>query len=153
MLIFQLATALIFSTHYLLIGAMTAMALNLISTIKYVCYYFRNRRTNKTLIEPIFFTALVIVTSLLSWDAWYSIFIMIGLVINSISFALPNAQLIRKFNLIKSPLCLIYNILAFSIGGIVYEIFTFVSSVIGIFINRKKLKKDNSCKELEDGEI
>ena len=144
MLVFQLATSLIFSAHYLMIGAMTAMALNLISAVKYVFYYFRNKRDKKTLFEPIFFTLLVVVTSLLTWDAWYSVFIMAGLVINSISFSLSNAQLIRKLNLIKSPLCLIYNIAAFSIGGIFYEIFTFASSMIGIRLSGNKNKEQNS---------
>lgn len=146
MLVFQMATSLIFSAHYLLIGAMTAMALNLIAAIKYVCYYIRDRRSKKGLFEPIFFTVLVIITSLLSWDSWYSAFIMVGLVINSISFALPNAQLIRKFNLIKAPLCLVYNIAVFSTGGIFYETFTFISSIIGIFSNRKKIIKNKICR-------
>ena len=151
MLICQLATALIFSAHYFLIGAMTAMALNLISTVKYVCYYIRNKRNKKTLFEPIFFTVLVIVTSILTWDAWYSIFMALGLIVNAISFVLPNAQTIRKLNLIKSPLCLTYNIIALSIGGIIYEIFTFVSSIIGIISNGKKPIKEVSCKEQKNG--
>lgn len=140
MLVFQIATSLIFSAHYFLIGAMTAMALNLVSAVKYVCYYIRDKREKKGIFIPIFFTALVIVTSVLTWDRWICVFIMTGLVINSISFAIPNAQLIRKLNLIKAPLCLIYNIAVFSTGGIFYESFTLISSIIGIILNRKKLK-------------
>jgi uncharacterized membrane protein len=140
MLALQIATGLIFSAHYLLIGAMTASVLNLISAIKYVCYYIRDKRQKKTLFAPIFFTVLVIISSILTWDSWWSMFIMVGLVINTVSFAIPNAQLIRKLNLIKSPLCLIYNIAVLSIGGIFYESFTLISSIIGIIINREKQK-------------
>ena len=146
MLVFQMAASLIFSAHYLLIGAMTAMALNLLAVIKFVCYYIRDRRSKKGLFEPILFTVLVIITSLITWDSWYSVFIMIGLVINSISFALSNAQLIRKFNLIKAPLCLVYNIAVFSTGGIFYETFTFVSSIIGIFFSSKNNIKNKTCR-------
>lgn len=140
MLALQIATGLIFSAHYLLIGAMTASVLNLISAIKYVCYYIRDKRQKKTLFAPIFFTVLVIISSILTCDSWWSMFIMVGLVINTVSFAIPNAQLIRKLNLIKSPLCLIYNIAVLSIGGIFYESFTLISSIIGIIINREKQK-------------
>ena len=130
---FQILTALVFSAHYFLIGAMTATALNFIAAVKCFCYYLRNKSGKKSLWMPIFFTALVCVTSILTWDSWYSILIMAGLVINAISFSLSNPQTIRKLNLIKSPLCLAYNICVFSTGGIIYESATLISAVIGIF--------------------
>lgn len=136
-LTFQIATALVFSVHYMLIGAMTATALNFLGAVKCVCYYIRNKRSHKSMFEPVLFTTLVIFTSLLTWDEWYSIFIMLGLVVNSIAFSLSNAQTIRKLNLFKSPLCLVYNIIVLSSGGIIYETATLISSVIGIIKNRK----------------
>ncbi len=136
-LVFQTATALVFATHYLMIGAFTAVALNFLAAVKCVCYYIRNKRGSKNMITPIFFTALIVVTSIMTWDGWYSVFIMAGLVINSIAFSLSDAQTIRKLNLIKAPLCLFYNIAVLSVGGIIYESATFMSSVIGIIKNRK----------------
>ena len=122
---------------YLMIGAFTAVALNFLAAVKCVCYYIRNKRGSKNMITPIFFTALIVVTSIMTWDGWYSVFIMAGLVINSIAFSLSDAQTIRKLNLIKAPLCLFYNIAVLSVGGIIYESATFMSSVIGIIKNRK----------------
>ena len=138
-LCWQIITALIFSAHYFLIGgAMTAVALNLLSAIKCVCYYFRNKKGSNNPIIPIIFTLLIIVSSILTWDGWYSALLMVGLVVNSIGFALPDPQAIRKLNLIKSPLCLVYNALVFSTGGIIYEAATFTSAVIGIIRNKDK---------------
>jgi len=136
-LFFHIITALIFSAHYFLIGAMTATALNFIGAIKCVCYYIRNKRNSNSLFAPLFFTALVFVTSILTWDGWYSIFIMTGLVVNSIGLTFSNPQTIRKLNLIKSPLCLIYNLIVMSSGGVVFEIATFTSTIIGIIKNQK----------------
>lgn len=148
-LFFQILTALIFSAHYLLIGAMTAAALNFIVAIKCVCYYIRNKRGDTGKFLPVFFTALVFVTSLLTWNGWYSIFIMTGLVLNAVSLSLLNPQTIRKLNLIKSPLCLTYNLLVMSWGGTLYEIATFISALVGIFKNRKESKNSNgNVKEL-----
>ena len=131
-LFFQTVTALTFSAHYFLIGAMTASALNFVAAVKCVAYYVRNKRNSQSLVLPIFFTVLVFVTSLLTWDGWYSIFIMTGLLVNSVGLALPNPQTIRKLTLIKSPLCLAYNCLVLSSGGILYEAAVFVSAILGL---------------------
>lgn len=138
-LIFQLATALIFSVHYFLIGALTAMALNLLGAVSCVFYFFREKRGGKSIIEPVIFVSLVIVASILTWEGWYSAFIMSGLIVNSISLALSNAQKTRLCMILKSPLCLTYNIIVLSGGGIVYECVVMVSSLIGI-INNCSLK-------------
>lgn len=139
-LVFQTVTALTFSAHYFLIGAMTASALNFVAAVKCVAYYVRNKRNSQSLVLPIFFTVLVFVTSLLTWDGWYSIFIMTGLLVNSVGLALPNPQTIRKLTLIKSPLCLAYNCLVLSSGGILYEAAVFVSAILGL-LRAKRTKR------------
>lgn len=136
-LIFQVSTALVFSVHYLLIGALTAMALNLLAAVKCIVYLFRDKRGSKSLVEPIIFTVLTIITSILTWDSWYSALIMTGLVVNSIGLALPNANQTRMCMFIKSPLCLAYNLLVKSGGGVIYECAVLISSLIGIIANRK----------------
>ncbi len=142
-LIFQLLTALVFSAHYFLIGAMSAAGLNFISAIKCLCYYLRDKNEKKGVVVPIIFTMLVIITSILTWDGWYSLFIMLGLTILTISFAF-SAQTIRKMNLIKSPLCLVYNVCVISVGGIIYEVATFISTIIVIIRNRRASKKESA---------
>lgn len=137
-LIFQVITALIFSAHYFLINALTAMALNLIAAIQCIFYYFRDKRGSKGIIVPVFFTALILIISVLTWEDWYSVFIMLGLAVNSISLAFSSAQKIRISMFIKSPLCLIYNIFVMSGGGIIYECAVLVSSLLGVFRNRSK---------------
>ena len=137
-LILQLITALLFSSHYLLIGAPTAAALNFISAIRTFLYYIRNKRGGKGLFIPVFFTVLVAFTSILTWDGWYSLFIMLGLVVHSVSLSFSDPQNIRKTTLLKSPLCLVYNVCVLSVGGIIYEVVTFISAIIGIAKNKKQ---------------
>lgn len=137
-LIFQIVTALVFSVHYLLIGALTATALNLLSAVSCIFYFIRDKRGDKSKVEPIVFTVLVIVTSILTWDGWYSVFIMLGLVVNSLSLALGDAQKTRMCMFIKSPLCLVYNVIVSSGGGVVYECSVLISSLIGVIKNCSK---------------
>lgn len=137
-LIFQMTTALIFSAHYLLIGAPTAAALNFLGAVKCVFYFLRDKRGSKSVIEPIVFVIVVIVTSVLTWEGWYSLLITSGLIVDTVSLALSNAQKTRFCMFLKSPLCLIYNIIVSSAGGVVYECTVLVSSVIGIINNRSE---------------
>ena len=138
LLIFEIIVAIVFSAHYFFIGATTAMALNLLSVVQCVFYYIREKRKSKNLVVPIIFTALIVVTSILTWEGWYSAFVMAGLVVYSLAIALPSTQRIRYAMFIKSPLCLTYNSIVFSIGGIVYECSVLLSSIIGVIRHKKK---------------
>jgi len=141
---FQIAAALVFAVHYLLIDAWSAMALNLLACVQCVFYYLRDKRGSKSLVEPIVFTVLIVVTGALSWEDWYSAFIVLGLAINSISLALNDAQRTRWCMFVKSPLCLVYNALVMSGGGIVYECAVLLSSVIGTVRQYKTTKTDKN---------
>ena len=135
-LIFQVATASLFAAHYYLLDAPTASALNVLAAAFCVVYYFRDKRGSNSKIAPVIFAVLVIITSLLTWDGWYSVFIMSGLVANTLSLSLSDPQKIRYCMFVKSPLCLIYNIIVFSGGGMLYECAVLVSSALGIIKNR-----------------
>ena len=97
-----------------------------------VCYYLRDKRGSHGLFVPIFFTALSWVTGILTREGWYSLLLLVGLTANGAGLAFSKPQTIRKFYLVKSPLCLAYNAIVFSTGGIIYEIATFLSAVIGL---------------------
>ncbi len=142
LLIFEIIVAFIFSAHYLCIGALTAMALNLLSVAQCILYYIREKRHSKSLVIPIIFTALIIATRILTWEGWYSALVMAGLVVYSVAIALPSTQLIRYSMFIKSPLCLAYNAIVFSVGGMIYECSVLLSSIIGVIRHKKKSNKN-----------
>jgi len=140
----QMATALAFSFHYLLIGAITGTALNAIAAVKGICYYIRDKKGSKSPLIPIIFSIIAIITTALTWQAWYSVFILAGVLINALAFAFLPPQKVRYCMLVKAPVTMLYNIFVFSLGGIIYESIVFISSVIGIFRFREKGKSDNS---------
>ena len=150
LLIFEIIVAFVFSAHYLFIGALTAMALNLLSAVQCIFYYVRNKRGSTSMVIPIIFTVLVVATGIMTWEGWYSIFIVLGLAVYSLAIAMPDAQMIRIAMFIKNPLCLAYNAIVLSIGGIVYECTVLVSSIIGLIRNHKK---SNELRENKHGKI
>ena len=138
----QLLTGLVFCIHYLLIGAISGMALNVVVLIRNGYYYYRSKKENGEMVGPIVFTLLMLGIGILTWEAWYSVFAVLGLTISSFCMAFRKAQSVRKSVLVTCPLVLLYDAFAHSYGGIVYESVAFTSALIGILRNRSsKLRK------------
>lgn len=139
-LFLQVIVSGLFCIHYLLINAISGMALNVIMFVRGIIYYLRNKFNWKENVTPIIFAIIVLIVSVISWQAWYSIFIVLGLFIHTLCMSMNDAQKVRKSILITSPLVIIYNVFVLSIGGIIYESVAVISSLIGII----KFKKSNS---------
>lgn len=144
-LIAQTATALTFCIHYLLIGATSGLVMNILAIFRNLAYYHRDKKIFSGKKCPIFFAVVMGIAGILSWQDYYSIFVVLGLVINTLCFSLPNPQDIRKSILVTSPLVLIYDIFVLSIGGAIYESVAIISSIIGIIAHNKKLKAENQA--------
>ena len=141
-LLLQAITTAVFGLHYLMIGAMTGMAMNLLGIARTLTYYFRYGKKGGERIIPVIFAVVLGVAGILTWEAWYSVFVFSGLVIHTLCLAFRDPQNMRKSILVTSPLVLIYDIFTLSIGGMVYETVAIVSSVIGIV----RYKKNNTNK-------
>ena len=137
-LAFQITIAFIFAAHYLFIGAPGAAALNLLAAVNNILYFFRAKRGGKGWFEPIFYIVMVTATTILTWEAWYSLFLMFGLYGTAVGLSLSDPQNTRKVMLVKAPLCFIYNAFVLSVGGMVYESAVLASAIIGLIRNRKK---------------
>ena len=134
----QFATAVCFVLHYLMIGAYSGMARNIISVIRNYTYFQLGKKGSVAKGWAIAFSIVMGVMGVLSWQNWYSIFVVLGLIINSYCMSFSNPQNIRKSILVTSPLVLIYDVLVLSVGGAVYESIAIVSAVIGIVRTYKK---------------
>ena len=127
------ATGVVFCIHYLLIGAYTGMALNLINIARNLAYERRRAKGSDEIITPIVFVAIQVIISIFTWDAWYSIFVLLGIGINTYCVSFKNPQNVRKSIILTSPLVFTYDAFASSYGGMVYEFVAWVSAIIGIF--------------------
>ena len=132
LLFVQTVTALVFVIHYLLIGAVSGMVLNIVAMIRNLVYSRRDLKLFSGKWWPIAFAVIMGITGMLFWQDWYSVFVVAGLVINSVCMSFKDPQKIRKSILVSSPLVLIYDAFALSFGGIIYESAAIVSAVIGI---------------------
>lgn len=138
LLLLQIATTVVFVAHYALIGATSGMALNVVCAVRNVAFYIRHRMGREGKLLPIGFTVLTAVVGILTWEAWYSIFIFAALIINAFCMSFSNAQNVRKSILITSPLVMIYDAFTLSVGGFVYESVAVASSIVGIVRHRQR---------------
>ena len=131
MLIQTIATALS-CVQYLLIGATSGFALNIVCIIRNFAFYYREKNNKTDLATPIFFTIAMAVVSCFSWEGVRSLLITMGLVINTFCMGVFDAKDFRKTILISSALILEYNIFALSYSGMLSETISLISVVIGI---------------------
>ncbi len=131
MIIQTVATALS-CVQYLLIGAFSGFALNIVCIIRNFIFYYRDKNQRTDLISPILISLCIASASILSWEGVHSLLITLGLVVNTMCMGLCDAKSFRKTILISSSLILIYNIFAFSYSGILSEAISLVSVIIGI---------------------
>lgn len=131
-LIIQTVATALSCIQYLLIGAFSGFALNVVCIIRNFTFYYRDRNHGKNLTLPVVFALCMAAASVFSWEGAHSLLIMLGLVINTVCMGIFNARTFRKTILISSSLILIYNIFAHSYSGILSEAVSLVSVIIGI---------------------
>ena len=131
MIIQTVATALS-CIQYLLIGAFSGFALNIVCIIRNFIFYSREKNQRTDLATPIIFALCMAIASFFSWEGIHSLLITLGLVVNTVCMGIFDAKNFRKTILISSSLILIYNIFASSYSGILSESLSLVSVIIGI---------------------
>lgn len=142
LLALQILAAAFFSIHYAFLGAFAGMVMNAVCVMRNIAYYFRDKPILKSKLVPYGFALMMIVLGALTYQGWYTLLLIVGLAVNTVCVALPSPQKVRVSILFTCPLCLVYNAMIFSIGGVLNEILAMVSAVIGIVRFRKKSEEN-----------
>ena len=125
---------------YFLIGATSGFALNIACLIRNACCFFVKEKTKGSYVIGGVFAIIMCVLGAMSWQGIHSLLIIAGLAINTVFVALGVPMWLRKSILLTSTLVLIYNLIEFTVGGIVNELLAIGSSVVGIIRYRNNAK-------------
>ena len=147
MIIQTVATALS-CVQYLLIGAFSGFALNVVCIIRNFVFFYRDKNHRNDLVSPILFSLCMAVVSVFSWEGIHSLLITSGLVVNTVCMGIFDAKTFRKTILISSSLILIYNVFASSYSGILSESISLVSVIIGIIRYRSTQQPISTSKTI-----
>ena len=143
MLVQIVATAL-FGLQYFLLGAYTGLALDIAGVLRDIVYYNKDKKWASSNWWTVFWVLVMLVVGIFTYQNWISLLMTAAMMLNTVSFSFTKPKLVRTTILISSPLLLVYNILTGSIGGVINELFTEISSVVGI-IRYDIKKKDKTA--------
>jgi hypothetical protein len=140
----QLISMSLWTVHFLMLGAYTGMALNLVSAVR--SYFYAVRETKKWANHdaiPVIFFLLSVVFSVVTWAGPASLLPMAAVCISTVVLWSKNPRVIRVCSYPASISWLTFNILSGSYAGTMTEIFIQVSIIVGIirFDIKKKDKR------------
>lgn len=133
MLIILFGTSLLYTAHFLLLGAFTGAAMNGVNAVRNVVFYNKYEhswaRSNWWLA---LFIMLFVAFGVLTWQGWYSALPIIGMVVGAVAFWLKKPRYIRLVAITVPPFWFTYNYIVGSYPGMAVEIFTFTSIAVAM---------------------
>lgn len=148
MLILGMMVSLLWSTHFLLLGAATGAAMNLLSaTRSYVYYKVPPTKKNQWIMW--FFVFITAIATAFTWKGPISLLPFIGSLFSIIAFWQKNTKYIRRLALGSSPPWFIHNAIVGSYPGMVVEVLLVISNLIGQYrfdfkhVTRQKITRAN----------
>ncbi len=120
--------SLFFSINFLLLGAYVSAVYNIISIIRSVLALNEKFFTKKSFY---FICALYIIGTVFAYDNPWSIVLFVAQIVQTYAMWFKDGSVIRKSQYyFVSPVWIVNNIIVFSIGGILCELFMMSSAII-----------------------
>lgn len=130
-LIMRTANEMLFALQYLLLGAYTGMAMNLVGSTRNMIFTKTVKENKGTRICVILFSILFTAFGLLTWQGPKSILIIIAKVLSTLAYSSKNTTLVRGLVFVTSTAWLIYNACVGSTAGVINEGFAIISIIVG----------------------
>lgn len=127
------ASDALFVIQFIMLGAYTGAMMNGIGVIRNIVYakLVDDKKSVKGAV--IFFSIIVIICGIFTWNGWISLLAIVGKLLSTLSYAFKNPKNVRRMTI---PVCLVWGIYDFICGswaGVLTEIFTLTSIAIAFF--------------------
>ncbi len=140
LLLWKLTADLTWLLHYALLGAFSAVAVTFIGVIREIVYLNEGKKWANKKFWIIVFCLINIVFAFYTWKGLFSLLPTIASLIAVASFAMQKPKITRFFSFPISFCMIIYDFITGSVAGIVNQIFTITSSIIGVIRHDIKRK-------------
>jgi len=140
MLKLGMVAAFIYSVHFLLLGAYTGAAMNLIGGARAYAFY-RVEPDRRHVWILVIFIAIAAVSTYITWQGIISLLPLIASSMGGIALWHKKPKAIRRWALIVPPIWFAYSFLVGSYPGMVVESIMFTSNLVGEYrfdIDHKK---------------
>jgi hypothetical protein len=139
MLLLQTFAAILYCTHFSMLGAYTGAAINLVGVGRnYV--YFRIEQKQKLMWILLLFIGLFTLSTVLTWQGIISLLPLGGSIAGTIAFWQSKTKNIRRLGIIAPPLWFTYNTISGSYPGMLVEVFMLISNFVGMYRFDRKVK-------------
>lgn len=141
--IMQISGSLLFIINFLLIGAYAGLFMNIGNIIRNVLFIKSDRRVWKLITVEVAYIICIILlfTNFVATPEEIALSLMtsIAALVGAYCLWLGNGKVIRYTQVVLfSPVWIVYDVMNFTLGGIISETFNGVSSVIAIIRYRKR---------------
>jgi hypothetical protein len=133
--------------HFFLIGAKSGYILLIAGTIRNIIFYFSDNKYLSWKGIPYILAGIIVGLGFLSWEAYYSLFIIVGLGLNTVFLSVKNVNILKASVILTSALIFTYDAFAFSISGMINEAMAIVGAIIGLTVFYLTNKKQKEIKE------
>ncbi len=138
----------IFALQYVLLGAYTGAAINLLNCGRNFLFAHQVEKEKDTRPLIIIFCALAIILGIFTFQGWISILVILAKVLSTVAYGNKSTTFIRIAMLVACSALLAYNLLVSSYAGVLCEGFSLVSVVVGIVrLDLIPLVKRNNSEE------
>ena len=147
----QLIGCVLFIINFFMLGAITGALMNIIATVRAIVYVNKEKFRADKAIWPVLISVACFASYILTFTMFHKDFNLPNAVlellpvvantITTIAFHTGSAKWIRRLGVFVSTCWLIYNSVNFAIGGILCEVFSLISIVIGFLRHDRKNKE------------
>lgn len=140
-LIWLMLGQVLFTAHFGLLGATTAMATNLIAIARGVIFYFKpNYLWAKNPVWLYIFLAGIAVAGYFTWEGYRSLFVLGAMMLETVGLWGDRPRTIRRTMLAVRPIYFIYSLIVGSYAGMVADVIFSLSIIIGMIRFDRKTK-------------
>ena len=126
-----------FTTHYLLLDALTGTACNILGLIALILIYFLSNDEKKKKILVLTLIPLLIAMSFLSYENLFSLFPVFACLLTFSWFLSKDENISTFIGIISAACWLIYAIIHVSYSAIVFEVITVIATIIAYIKNKR----------------
>lgn len=133
----KLLVDLLASVSYILLGAYSGLAMNLISATRAVVFMNNDKKYLKSVFWKWLFIFINIFSLIITWKAFYSLLPAIAGVLSTISFWQKDVKFARILALVINVFIFSYNLFVGSYAGMIGEAIAFCSVSLALYKNNK----------------
>ena len=128
-------------TSYILLGAYSGMAMNVISAVRGIIYLNNDKKFFKHKIWMFIFMVISLTSAVITWKSIYSLLPAIAGAISTYSLWQKNIKIARIIALLINILLFAYNLCVGSYAGMIGELLGFISVTSALFLHKEKPEK------------